>query len=440
MDRNVLSVNQLVSYIKGYVDNNASLKNILVKGEISNFTNHRSGHYYFTLKDNNARISCVMFSSNVSRCLVQLKEGMQVIISASVSMYVGSGSIQLYVTSIQPDGLGSLYLMYEQLKEKLLKEGLFSEYKKKVIPEYPFNIAIVSAPSGAALQDCINIISRRWPVAKINIYPCLVQGKDASKDIINKLLIADKENNDVILLIRGGGSLEDLWCFNDEQLARTISDLSTCIISGVGHETDTTLVDFVSDLRAPTPSGAAELATPNILEVEKHISNNKQKIVLSMNTIIQNYIRDIEIVKAKPFINDPLYFTRNYNLKIMNSEKTLNNYSSKLKEYEYKLKNIYNYLNNRVNNDLMSNKTKMGSYSESLRYKNKLIINKNKDEIRNKLLLLDAYNPLEILKRGYSIASNKENIVKSINDVGISDIIDIKVSDGIITTKVVSKE
>ncbi|MEG1702615.1 MAG: exodeoxyribonuclease VII large subunit, partial [Erysipelotrichaceae bacterium] len=250
MKQVVYSVSTLVHYIKQSLDHDMNIQSILIKGEISNFTNHRSGHWYFTLKDNKAKLSCVMFSTNVARCPLVLKEGMKVIVSASVSMYEAAGTTQLYVNKVQVDGLGDLYLQYEQTKEKLAKEGLFDPSLKKAIPKYPMSIAIISAKEGAAIQDMLITIAKRWPIAQVSFYPSLVQGNQAVASLIECLKKAEQNHHEVILLARGGGSIEDLWCFNDETLARLIVSLTTPIISGVGHESDTTLVDYVADMRA----------------------------------------------------------------------------------------------------------------------------------------------------------------------------------------------
>ncbi|MEG0736267.1 MAG: exodeoxyribonuclease VII large subunit, partial [Longicatena sp.] len=222
MSQGMYSVATLVHYIKESLDNDFNLRSILIKGEVSNFTNHRSGHWYFTLKDAKAKISCVMFASYASRSSILLKEGMKVIVNASVSMYEAGGSVQLYVTAVQADGLGDLFLKLEQVKEKLSKEGLFDPSHKKELPMYPMRIGVLSAKTGAAIQDILTTIARRWPLADVCVYPTLVQGVQATSAIIKQLEHADAQQHDVILLARGGGAIEDLWCFNEESLARCI--------------------------------------------------------------------------------------------------------------------------------------------------------------------------------------------------------------------------
>ena len=260
MSQNVYSVSALVHYIKQTLDNDIRIQSILIKGEISNFTNHRSGHWYFTLKDARSKISCVMFSSHARRCNILLKEGMKVIVTASVSMYEAGGSVQLYVTAVRSDGLGDLFLQLEEVKKKLAAQGLFDPQKKKPLPQYPMRIGVITAKTGAAVQDILTTISRRWPLAEVVVYPSLVQGIQASGAIVENLRKADQGGHDVILLARGGGPIEDLWCFNEEAVARAVFAMHTVIVTGVGHETDTTLVDYVSDARAPTPTAAADHA------------------------------------------------------------------------------------------------------------------------------------------------------------------------------------
>ena len=301
MSQNVYSVSALVHYIKQTLDNDIRIQSILIKGEISNFTNHRSGHWYFTLKDARSKISCVMFSSHARRCNILLKEGMKVIVTASVSMYEAGGSVQLYVTAVRSDGLGDLFLQLEEVKKKLAAQGLFDPQKKKPLPQYPMRIGVITAKTGAAVQDILTTISRRWPLAEVVVYPSLVQGIQASGAIVENLRKADQGGHDVILLARGGGPIEDLWCFNEEAVARAVFAMHTVIVTGVGHETDTTLVDYVSDARAPTPTAAAELITPDLEEVRMNVSLMRRRLVKDMeagpgaNSFTPLYARPVKL-------------------------------------------------------------------------------------------------------------------------------------------------
>lgn len=262
------SVSELNIYIKNLIEGNRTLNAVTVKGEISNFTNHRSGHLYFSLKDSEGQIRAVMFRSRATNLKFIPESGMKVIAHGSISVFTRDGSYQLYVNSLQPDGIGALYLAYEQLKEKLTAEGIFDESHKKSIPRIPESIGVITSPTGAAVRDIINVATRRFPLAKIYLYPALVQGDGAEQTLINALDYFDQSKLcDTVIIGRGGGSIEDLWAFNSERLARKIYDMSTPVISAVGHETDFTICDFVADLRAPTPSAAAELAVPDMREL-----------------------------------------------------------------------------------------------------------------------------------------------------------------------------
>lgn len=262
------TVSELNLYIKNLLDGNRTLSSVTVRGEISNFTLHRSGHLYFSLKDSEGQIKSVMFRSSAARLKFMPESGMKVIAHGAVSAYVRDGSYQLYVSSLQPDGVGALYLAYEQLKEKLSTEGLFDEAYKKPIPRFPARIGVVTSPTGAAVRDILNVTKRRYPLADVFLYPALVQGEGAAESVRVGVEYLDKSGLcDVIIVGRGGGSIEDLWAFNDERLARAIFAARVPIISAVGHETDFTICDFVADLRAPTPSAAAEIAVPDVREL-----------------------------------------------------------------------------------------------------------------------------------------------------------------------------
>ena len=273
-----LTVSELNQYVKKIFDNDHTLSAISVRGEISNFVNHRSGHLYFSLKDAEGQIRAVMFRSSVARLKFIPENGMKVVVHGSVTVYQREGSYQLYVNSMEPDGIGGLYLAYEQLKERLYNEGLFDESHKKELPPLPLRIGVITSPTGAAVQDIINVTKRRFPIAKLYLYPSLVQGDGAEENLIKALDYYESSNLvDVIIIGRGGGSIEDLWAFNSERLARRIYSMQTPIISAVGHETDFTICDFVSDMRAPTPSAAAELSVPDMRELKIQIDNYLDK-------------------------------------------------------------------------------------------------------------------------------------------------------------------
>ena len=284
----ILTVSQINGYLKGMLDEDVQLKSIYIRGEISNFTNHlRTGHFYFTLKDARTSIKAVMFKWNVSRLRFMPQNGMSVIIFGSVQLFERDGICQIICADMQPDGLGALYMAFEQLKERLGREGLFDPGHKKPLPQYPEKIAVVTAKTGAALQDIIHILSRRWPLGELILCPALVQGEGAPASIVSALRLAESVSPDVSIVGRGGGSLEDLWAFNDERVARAVYACKVPVISAVGHETDYTICDLVADLRAPTPSAAAELCAPDISGLRREIAELSD----SLNRCLSDRIR-----------------------------------------------------------------------------------------------------------------------------------------------------
>lgn len=303
----VLSVSQLNRYIKMNFDADENLANIFISGEISNFTNHyRTGHLYFTLKDDSAAVRAVMFNSSAKRLKFMPEDGMKVIARGRVSVYEASGQYQLYVDDMQPDGVGALNLAYEQLKEKLQKEGLFSELHKKPLPPYPEKVGVITSPTGAAVRDIINVLGRRFPYAKIVFCPVLVQGDGAHLQLTDAVNLFNSERAaDVIIIGRGGGSIEDLWEFNDEGLARAVYNSEIPVISAVGHETDFTICDFVADMRAPTPSAAAELAVPDANELQYALSALKNRMFLNVSSGIADRRSRLEYLTSKGALKSP---------------------------------------------------------------------------------------------------------------------------------------
>ena len=303
----VLSVSQLNRYIKMNFDADENLANIFISGEISNFTNHyRTGHLYFTLKDDSAAVRAVMFNSSAKRLKFMPEDGMKVIARGRVSVYEASGQYQLYVDDMQPDGVGALNLAYEQLKEKLQKEGLFSELHKKPLPPYPEKVGVITSPTGAAVRDIINVLGRRFPYAEIVFCPVLVQGEGAHLQLTDAVNLFNSERAaDVIIIGRGGGSIEDLWEFNDEGLARAVYNSEISVISAVGHETDFTICDFVADMRAPTPSAAAELAVPDANELQYALSALKNRMFLNVSSGIADRRSRLEYLTSKGALKSP---------------------------------------------------------------------------------------------------------------------------------------
>lgn len=440
MSRSIYTVSSLVHYLKESVDHDVNMQSILIKGEISNFTNHRSGHWYFTLKDARAKLNCVMFASYASRCKIMLKEGMQVIVAASMSVYEPQGSIQLYVTKVQIDGLGDLYLQYEQLKKKLAMEGLFDPAHKKPLPQYPQHIVLISAKEGAALQDMKNTLARRWPYAKVSFLPALVQGKEAASDLIEKVKQADRLHPDVILIARGGGAIEDLWCFNDEMLARSVYACESVVVSGVGHETDTTLIDYVADARAATPTAAAELVTPDMQEVLALLQAQKRHMITSIQAQFHRADAQLQQIHANRYIKDPLRYIQDAQMRLAMMSKSLEQVKYRMEQHGQILQNLTQRL-------LWSTQSHQNKAREQMQLQSsKLLqqINRYGQEQQKRLAqecsLLDAYSPLKVLSRGYGVLYQKEHIIKSINQIEENIPFKVRLTDGCVVADVVQKE
>lgn len=391
----VLSVSQINFYIKSIIENDGSLQFVLVTGEISNLTVHqRSGHIYLSLKDSNSVISAVMFAGNARLLKFRLENGMKVICRGRISVYEPSGRYQLYIEDMQPDGVGALTLAFEQLKKSLAQKGLFDNAHKKPLPKFPKTIGVITSPTGAAVQDITNIIRRRFPSADIVLAPVLVQGESAPEQLVRAVnKFSASKIADVVIIGRGGGSAEDLWAFNDEQLAYAVYNCETPIISGVGHETDFTVCDFVADVRASTPSAAAELAVPDRQELMSYYFKQKQYISAMLDRKIKTAQLRLENQQRRMSASSP-------KLKAEQLEKQLSAKSEKLTRFM----NIY-----------ISDK------------ENKLIAAKGK---------LDGLNPLNVLNRGYAIAEKDEKIITSSKQLKNGDDFTVILSDGKINAKV----
>jgi len=410
MNDKYLTVSAVTRYLKHKIEDDSNLRNLFIKGEISNFKAHSSGHFYFSIKDENSIIKAIMFSANAKKLNFIPTDGMKILVIGSVSVYEATGNYQIYVNELIEDGIGNLYIAFEKLKEKLSAEGLFDLKYKKEIPAYPKKIGIITASTGAAIKDILSTIKRRYPICETYLFPCLVQGETASIDINNKIKQADNFGLDVIIVGRGGGSFEDMNCFNDETLARTVFMAKTPIISAVGHEIDYTIIDFVSDLRAPTPTGAAEMAVPNILD----LNNTIKQYNIRLNEVIINNINYkkllMDSIKNSFVIKNPMLM-----------------YNNKKQEIDLKTEKISNIIKQLINNK----NEKIKSYKNSFVIKNPNIIYKNRIINLNRLIeKLELLNPLSILKRGYNITYKNNKIIKTIKEVKINDKINIKYFDG----------
>lgn len=397
-----LTVSQLNEYVKMLMDSNPILKNVWIKGEISNFKNHYStGHFYFSLKDDNAIVRAVMFRSYAQKVQFSPRDGMKVLIHGRVSAFVRDGQYQIYADEIVPDGIGSLYLAFEQLKSRLAERGLFDESRKKPLPRYPERIGIVTSPTGAAIQDMLNILGRRFPCAEIVIYPAQVQGAEAPPQLIRGVEYFNATRSaDVIIIGRGGGSAEDLWAFNDERLALCIAASEIPVISAVGHESDFTICDFVADRRAPTPSAAAELAVPDGNELMRRLEAVANKLGTTLLQKIQN---------------------GKNNLKYLRESGVLSSAAPLLSEKRMGLLYLARQMDTDMNNAVRLSATGLSSVAARL----------------------ESLNPLSVLSRGYSVTSDAEgNAIRSVSDVKQNDEISIRVRDGKIkaTVKSINKE
>lgn len=383
-----MTVSELNNRIKSLIDGDRVLNAVSVTGEISNFTDHRSGHLYFTLKDSESQIKAVMFRSARAKLKFIPEEGMKVTVHGSVSLYAQGGSVQLYANAMAPDGVGALYKAYEQLKEKLAQEGLFDEEHKKLIPRYPERIGVITSPTGAAVRDIINVTGRRYPLAELFLYPALVQGEGSEASLISALDYLDKSGLvDVIIIGRGGGSIEDLWSFNSERLARRIYEAKTPIISAVGHETDFTICDFVADLRAPTPSAAAEISVPDIRDITISLDNTTERVIGALMRVAER--------KRERF--------------------------TRLSEHELfkKPEIIFEEKLCAVNDSYIRAENLVRNYLKAVELRFSVLAGKT-----------DALSPLAVLKRGYSVVSDGDGVLSSAKSLKAGDKVKIKLSDG----------
>jgi exodeoxyribonuclease VII large subunit len=395
----VITVSQLNRYLKQLFDGSRQLHGITVQGELSNFTNHvRSGHFYFTLKDSSAAIRCVMFRSYASGVKFVPENGMKVLLTGSVSFFERDGNCQFYCEKMEPDGIGALALAFEQLKEKLRKEGLFDPQHKKPLPPFPKRIGVVTSKTGAAIQDIVNILSRRFPLGTLVLIPALVQGDGAPESICQGIAAAQRAGNiDVLIVGRGGGSIEDLWAFNDERVARAVFACSIPVISAVGHEVDFTITDFTADLRAPTPSAAAELCAPDLWELRGKLAATEQYLTRQADQAVNRSADQLQMLKKRLLAASPI---------------------QKLRQGEENLTGLCARLESGME---------------------KAFALKNQDYL-SMVSLLEAFNPLKVLTRGYSVTYSNHKIVTKTREVSQGSLLKTLLSDGEIYSRVCPKE
>ncbi len=421
MNNNYITITEVNRYIKEILNDDLLLKKVYLKGEISNFKAHSRGHYYFTLKDENSRISAVMFSFNNKNLNFTPYDGMKVLVTGKIDVYEASGAYQIYVEDMAPDGIGALYVAFEQLKKKLLAEGLFDKEKKKKIRRVPNTIGIITSPTGAAIKDILTTIKRRFPVCNTILFPALVQGEEAALDIAKKIKLANELKDvygiDTLIVGRGGGSLEDLWPFNEEIVARAIYESNIPVISAVGHEIDVTISDYVADLRAPTPTAAAELAVPDINTIITYLDTSRSRSFTALNNIINNNYQRLEGIKNSYILTRPITM---YEIK------------------EQKLDILLDNLNRNINKILENNRIKLYTYSNSYILNNPEMLYKySAQKLEHIISKLEVLNPLNTLNRGYAIIKREDKVLSSIKNINKDDIIKISLKDGELSSKVI---
>lgn len=434
-----LTVQALTKYIKRKFDADPHLRNVYVKGELSNVKMHPSGHIYFTLKDEKSRIQSAMFRSSASTLKFKPENGMNVLITGDVTVYEASGNYQLYAQSMQPDGIGALYLAFEQLKENLAKEGLFDARWKIPLPAFPQKVGVVTAQSGAAIQDICSTIERRYPLAEIILFPAIVQGPQAAPSIIQSIERAQAFGSiDVLIVGRGGGSIEDLWAFNEESVARAIFSCRVPVISAVGHETDTTIADYVSDRRAPTPTAAAEMAVPAREDLVERVLDRQRSIYNSFSNQIKIERKRLATLQTAYPLQFPERLYRPFTEKVISLEGRLMRSGQELtvrKRSEFnRLSGILSSYS--PNQQIREGHRNLVVLKERLSRAVNQGVSLKRNRFQSSVRMLKALNPLDVMERGYSIVYQNGEVMNSVNAMEIGDSIQIQMQDGSIAAKV----
>lgn len=419
MARQYLTVTALNRYLKYKLDNDSELQSILLKAEISNFKRHSRGHLYLTLKDDQSQISAIMFVSNTRSLNFNPKDGDKVIIEGYISVYEAYGTYQIYIQKMDLDGVGDLYLAYEKLKEDLSKKGYFDESHKKPLPKFPKTVGVITSPTGAAVRDIINVINSRFPLTKIIIYPALVQGVNAKESLVEQINKANRQGLvDVLIIGRGGGSIEDLWAFNEEVVAKAIYDSKIPVISAVGHETDFTISDFVSDLRASTPSHAAEIAVKNYRDVINDILSIQERLELALKNLYNNRLKHYNQVINRNVLKNPLRL-------IQTKELAYDNLYDRLIKV-----NPVNIINLR--------KDKVTNYLKIIKNEYRYFLRERQNNYQNLLEKLELTNPLNLMKKGFALVKQDEVIKKHIKEIDPNKNLVIALNGGEITSKIIA--
>jgi len=416
MNSKYLTVSAINRYLKAKFDNDDNLRVVFLKGEISNIKYHTTGHIYFSIKDETSKINAIMFSSSAKKLLFKPMDGSKVLVTGRISVYEATGGYQIYVDEMLEDGIGNLYIAFEKLKQDLSKEGLFDQKYKKPIPKIPNKVGVVTASTGAAIKDIISTIKRRFPICEVILFPSLVQGDNAKEDIVKNIKLAENYDLDVLIVGRGGGSIEDLWPFNEEIVARAIFECTIPIISAVGHEIDFTIADYVADMRAPTPTGAAEMAVPNITDLINNINNLNIRLNEAINKKINFQKLYLDSIKNSFVLKNPLII-----------------YENKKQKLDYLIENLNKILLKKYDNAKHKFEILKNNYILS---KPELLYKDNVIRLNILIEKLELINPLGVLKRGYSLTYQDDKLINNIDDIKIDSNITIKMHNGDLTAKV----
>lgn len=431
--KRILTVKELTRYIKMKMESDPILSEAWVRGEISNFTHHSSGHMYFTLKDADSRIKCVMFASQNQRLPFLPKNGSKVLAKGNLSVFERDGQYQLYVTQMQPDGIGSLYLAFEQLKQKLEQEGLFSPHVKKPIPPFPKVIGVITSPTGAAVRDIMTTLQRRLPSVSILLYPVLVQGEQAAPSIVRAIETMNRlKEADVLIVGRGGGSLEELWAFNEESVARSLFGSEIPVISAVGHETDFTIADFVADLRAATPTAAAELAVPHRIELNQQLSSLSRRLYLGTILQVQTKREQMTRLQRSPVLLQP----RKYLMQpAQRADRLREQLTFKIRAKLHAAVQLAARTEHKLTafnprEQLLSERSRLGTFRLMLAQTMQNARKERRQQLASQIRQLDALSPLKVMQRGYGLIYKAEALVKSVEQIETGDSLTIRLADG----------
>lgn len=432
MNDKYITISQINNFIKMMFDGNSYLQKVYLRGEISNFKRHTSGHLYLTLKDSESRISAIMFRSMASKLTFAPVDGMNVLVEGRISVYPAGGNYQIYIDKMEQDGIGNLYVEFERLKKKLNQEGLFNPEHKKTIPKFLKKIGIVTAPTGAAIKDILSTIARRFPLCETILFPSLVQGAMAKEDIVKNIKKANEYDLDVLIVGRGGGSIEDLWAFNEEIVARAIYESRIPIISAVGHEVDVTIADYVADKRAPTPTGAAEMAVPTIEEVKNLFLTKQIEISNAFLTKLNNEKHHLNRLASSFILKNPIVL---YDVKIQKLDglidqvkKAMDSYLNDRLEKILSIKDHYILQNPQI--IYQSKIEEINNKTQLVKKNMKTVLERKQNDYTLIVQTLKLVNPLNILDKGYSLVKKDGHIIKDSSKIKKEDILQIRFSKG----------